>query len=229
MLRGLGHVPFSYALSILLIDRLMDVAMVLLLFAWALIAIPGLPVAADTGAAVLTVGTVGAIAAMLIASRYKTRLLSTVARMIGRIAGSRAAGWLGRIEAIVDGFAVLSDPHKLVIASIATIMTWGLAALASWILLVAIWPDGPFAAVVLAMCFAAIGTTLISVPAGIGVVHAATTVAIVMFGGSQEVGVAFAVAAHAVVVAVTAIMGLVCLPITRRLHLKIWQRDAATN
>ena len=169
MLRALGHTSFSYALSIVLIDRLMDVVMVLLLFAWALMFLPGLPAAADTGATVLTVGTIGAIAAMLIAARHKAQLLSVTGRMIAGIAGTRAPGWLSRLEAVVDGFAVLSDPPKLLVASIATIVTWGLAALASWLMLLAIWPVGPFAAVVLAMCLATIGTTLISVPAGIGV------------------------------------------------------------
>jgi uncharacterized membrane protein YbhN (UPF0104 family) len=71
------------------------------------------------------------------------------------------------------------------------------------------------------MCLATIGTTLISVPEGIGVAHAASMVAMVMFGASQEVGLAYAVMSHAIVTCVTAIFGFVCLPIIRRLKLKI--------
>ena len=41
-----------------------------------------------------------------------------------------------------------------------------------------------------------------------------------MLGASQEVGLAFAVAAHAMGVAVTGVMGLVCLPVTHRLWVK---------
>lgn len=225
MLRALGHASFSYALSIVLIDRLLDVAIVLLIFAWAIVAVPDLPPAADKGAAVLAIACIGAIAGMLIASKFKQRVLATVERLLTRAIGGRAAGWHGRIEAVVDGFAVLSDPRKLGIASLATIVTWGLAAFASWLMLAAIWPNPPFAAVCLAICLATIGSTLISVPAGIGIVHAAAMLAIVMFGASQEVGLAFAVSAHAIVTVVTAIMGLVYLPIAQRLGLKIWRGE----
>jgi uncharacterized protein (TIRG00374 family) len=226
MLRALGHASFSYALSIVLIDRLLDVAIVLLIFAWAIVAVPDLPPAADKGAAVLAIACVGAIGAMLIISRFKQHVLSVVQRLLVRaVGGERAGGWRGRIEAIVDGFAVLSDPRKLGIASLATVVTWGLASFASWLMLAAIWSNPPFAAVCLAICLATIGSTLISVPAGIGVVHAATMLAIMMFGASQEIGLAFAVSAHAIVTAVTAIMGLIYFPIARRLGLKIWREE----
>jgi uncharacterized protein (TIRG00374 family) len=221
MLRALGHASLSFAISIVLIDRLLDVVMVLLIFAWAIVAIPGLPAAADQGAAILAVACVGLIAAMLIVSRYKVRMLPAFERLLTRLVGGRAGGWRGRIEAVIDGFAVLKDPRKLGRAALATLATWGLAALAGWLMLVALWPDGPFAAVGLAMCLATIGTTLISVPAGIGVAHAASMVAMVMFGASQEVGLAYAVMSHAIVTCVTAIFGFVCLPIIRRLKLKI--------
>jgi uncharacterized protein (TIRG00374 family) len=220
MLRALGHASFSYALSIVAIDRLLDVVMVLMIFAWALVAVPGLPRAADTGAAVLTVAAMGAIAGMLIVSRYKSFVLGFVGRALTRISPARAPGWLGRIEAIVEGFSVLREPRKLFIASLATVVTWGLAAIALWLVLTAIWPEGPFAAACLTICFATIGTTLVSVPAGIGVVHAATIVALRMFGASQEVGLAFAIVSHAIVTAVTCITGLVCMPIISRLNRK---------
>jgi glycosyltransferase 2 family protein len=230
MLRALGHASFSYAMSIVLIDRLLDVAIVLLIFAWAIVAVPDLPSAADKGAAVLAIACVGVVAAMLIISRFKQRVLSIVQRLLIRAAGGeRAGGWLGRIEAIVDGFAVLSDPRKLGIALLATVVTWGLASFASWLMLAAIWSNPPFAAVCLAICLATIGSTLISVPAGIGVVHAASMLAIMMFGASQEIGLAFAVSAHAIVTGVTAIMGLVYFPIARRLGLRMWGQGPAKS
>ena len=66
----------------------------------------------------------------------------------------------------------------------------------------------------------ALGNAIVSVPAGIGVVHAANMLAVVMFGGSQEVGLAFAVCAHALTTAVTAVMGVIYLPVARRMGFK---------
>src|SRR6185369_794124 len=106
------------------------------------------------------------------------------------------------------------------VALLASFATWGLAAFASWLMLVAIWPKAPFAAVSLGICLAVIGNAIVSVPAGIGVVHAANMLAVVMFGASQEVGLAFAVCAHGLTTAVTAVMGLMYLPIARRLGFK---------
>jgi uncharacterized protein (TIRG00374 family) len=226
LLGALAPVSRSRAFSIVVIDRLLDVVCVLLVFAISVAVVPNLPRAADQAAALLAVFTVLAIVAMLLVVAFKPQVMQRLDPLLARMRPDRADRWRQRIGLVIDGFAVLHSARRFTAAVLATFATWALAVLATWLILRGLWPAAPIGAAALAICFGVIGVTLISLPAGIGVMHAAYVAAIVLFGASQEVGVAFAVIAHFMVVATTAAMGAAFLPTIRRAGITILSRKA---
>ena len=224
LLGALTPVSRSAAFSIVVVDRLFDIACVLLVFAVALALVPNLPAAADQAAGLLAVFVGLAIATMLVLVGMRDQVMRQIDRFLPRLEQGRADRMRKRIELLIDGFVVMRDPRRLFGAVIATAATWGLAVLGTWLVVRAFWGDAPIGASALAVCFGVIGVTLVSVPAGIGVVHAAYVAALVIFDASPELSVAFAITAHFLATAVTAAMGLVSLPVAHRVGISIMAR-----
>ena len=225
LIRGLEIMSGSRALSIVFIDRLLDILFVLLIFSYAVIAVPALPAAVDHAAVILATISLMAFFSMLGLIYAKSKFIFVLERALVYLLGSAGERWSRRIEAIIGGFAVLREPWPLITALLATAATWGLATLATWLVLRSLWVDAPLGAAALAICMAVIGVSLVSVPAGVGVIHAAFALAAGLFGASQEVGLAFAVVAHFIATLTTALLGLAGLPVARRAgKLALWQR-----
>jgi uncharacterized protein (TIRG00374 family) len=219
-------VSASRAVSIVFIDRLFDVVFVLLMFAGAVVALPNLPTAIDHAAILLALLCLLAVGGMVGLLQTKTKVVALVERLLVRAFGDAGTRWSLRIEAIIDGFAILHEPRPLVVASLMTIGTWALATVGAWLVLSAIWPTAPMEAAALAICLSVIGVTLVSVPAGIGIVHAAFAVAAMSFGASHEVGLAFGILGHFLTTTVTAVMGLMGLPVAKRAGVAGLERKA---
>jgi uncharacterized protein (TIRG00374 family) len=222
MLRTMGQISGSFALSVVVVDRLMDMVCVLMVFALAILAMPGLPAYVDQAAVFLATLCALVVAVILILVLARSKAVLIADNLLARVMKpARATRWRQRFEQIIEGFAVLLDISRLVLAILTTLATWSCATLAIWLVLAAIWPGAPYAAAALALCLSVIGVTLVSVPAGIGVTHAAFTLAAVAFGASQEVGLAFAIIGHFLATTVTIIFGLLGLPVVRRAGMTI--------
>ena len=216
MLRGLNIAAGSRAISIVLLDRLFDVVFVLVIFIGAIIALRSFPATLVIGAVLLGViclVTIAGIAALLHA---KTKVVAFLNWFLTRTLGQTGTQWTVRIEGVIDGFAVILEPRPLIFASIITIVSWCLATVGVWLVLLAIWPIAPLAAAVLTVCLTVIGVTLISVPAGIGVFHAAFAIAAMSFGAPQEVGIAFGVVGHFLMISINTLMGLIGMRVVKR-------------
>lgn len=224
LLGAFAPISRSSAFSIVVIDRLLDIICVLLVFAASLVIVPNLPQAADQAATLLAVFVGFAVAIMLVLVAFKARVMRQVDRFLPRMDAPRAGRWRQRIALLIDGFSVVHDVRRFSSAVVATLATWSLAVVGTWLVLRGFWPGAPIEAAALAVCFGVIGVTLVSLPAGIGVVHAAYVAAIVMFGGAQEVAVAFAVVAHFLATATTAVIGAASMPLVRQAGLTILKR-----
>lgn len=220
----------SFAASIVAIDRLLDLACVLLIFAASIVAVAAqLPAYAGQAAIALGAICAAGFAAMLAAALAKATLLRWADRLVfSRLPSAAQAGlWRERLALILDGFGVLLNPLRLALAVLATAAAWGAAVLATWFILAAFWPEPPLGAAALAIALTAIGVSLISAPAGIGVAHAAFALAAVAFGASYEIGLAYAILGHFLSVSVTAAMGLASLSAVKRAGLTqfgFWKR-----
>jgi uncharacterized protein (TIRG00374 family) len=224
-LRALTPVSGSYALSIVVIDRLLDIVMVLLVFAAAVVAVPELPAIADRAALSLTIVCGAVVAGMLLLVVMRDRFAILARRVFTAIGRGHLENWLTRLQLTIDGFATLLDLRRLVVALGATVITWMMATIAAWLVLKGIGADVSIAAAALAICLGVFGVTLVSLPAGVGVTHAAFALAIMVFGGTQETALAFAVIYHGMASMVTAAMGLAFMSTLRRAGLRLWRRS----
>lgn len=229
LLGAFAPISRSGAFSIVVIDRLLDIVCVLLIFAVSIFIVPDLPLAADQAAALLAVFAGLAIAVMFVLIAFKSEVLRQFDRLLPRRDSPRADRWRRRVALLIDGFSVLRDFRRLLLSVIATIATWSLAVFGTWLVLRGFWPGAPIEAAALAVCFGVIGVTLVSLPAGIGVVHAAYVAAVVIFGAAPEVALAFAIVAHFLATATTAIMGAAAMPIVGRAGLNILRRPISRS
>jgi hypothetical protein len=220
----LSSVARSRAVSIVVIDRLLDIVAVLIAFGIALIWLPSMPTSVERAATAVGLATTIILGAMLILVVSKGAVLRQIDRLLAARGVSSGSNWRARIELLIDGFAVLQNPVILILACVTTAATWLLATLGTWMVLKGVWPDAPASAAALSVCFGVIGVTLVSVPAGVGVVHAAYALAAILFGASQEVALIFAVAAHFLASLTTAVMGLASLSVVRRAGLGLFSR-----
>ncbi len=226
-LRFLGHSSGSYALSIVAIDRLMDVVCVLAIFAGTVLATLGLPDYVGRAAYVLAGISAVATAGMLALVLLRSKVIAQSESAIGRFAGAdRAKRWRARFEQIIEGFSVLLDPRRLLLALLATVLTWTCDVLGTYLILGAVWPGAPVMAALLAVCLSVIGMTLVSVPAGIGIMHAAFAMGAMAFGATRETGLAFAIVGHFLAVATTLLMGVAGFFIAKSAGLSLWLRMA---
>jgi uncharacterized protein (TIRG00374 family) len=216
LLRSATPVSASAALSIVVIDRVMDVVAILMIFAVALAVIPGIPPIVNGGAITLGLGCVLLIAAIALVLASRDRVLSATEKWLRGFAPARGAAWQARIEGIIGGFAVLQEPRRIAVAFAATAAVWALAIGGFALILKGIWPVAPISTAALAVCFGAIGLALLSVPAGLGILHAGYALAAIVFGAPQEVALAFAIVAHFLGLCATLLMGLSGLSLMRR-------------
>jgi uncharacterized protein (TIRG00374 family) len=222
-LRSLGYASGSFALSIVAIDRLLDVTALLLIFAVSVAMVPELPAFVRQAVIVPSVGSVGLLALMIGLAFARGRVLSEAGEFLARRIGpKRAAPWLSRFRQLIEGFAVLLDPPKLVRAALATTMTWACAITAAYFVLIALWPQAPLSAAALSICLGVFGVILVSVPAGIGILHAAFAFGALASGATREVSLAFAILEYFIPTTVTIAMGLVGLPVARRAGIKLF-------
>lgn len=216
LLRSVSRAGASMALSVVVVDRVMDIIAILIIFAIALALIPGIPPIVNGGAITLAVAchVLAASVAILLAKR--DRVLKLTATWLLRFAPARGAAWHARVTGILDGFAILRDPGRVAVAFVATAVVWALAMGGFALILKGVWPVAPISTAALAVCFGSIGMALLSVPAGIGILHAGYALAAMVFGAPQEVALAFAILTHFLGLLATLFMGLSGLSLVRR-------------
>jgi uncharacterized protein (TIRG00374 family) len=216
LLRSTTPVGASAALSVVIVDRVMDIMAILIVFAVALALIPGIPPIVNGGAITLAAACVVfalGVAVLLVA---RDRILALTARWLQRFTSIDGAAWQARLKGVLDGFAILRDPVRIALALLVTAAVWTLAIGGFALVLKGVWPVAPIPNAALAVCFGAIGIALLSVPAGIGVLHAGYALAAMVFGAPQEAALAFAILAHFLGLLATLAMGLTGVPLMRR-------------
>lgn len=216
LLRSAAPVSASVALAVVVIDRVLDVIAILIVFTVALAVIPGIPSIVNGGAITLGTACVVVLAGIVMLLATRDRVLKLTARWLQRFAPIRGAAWYARVAGVLDGLAILRDPGRIVMALLLTAAVWALAIGGFALILKGVWPAAPISTAALAVCFGAIGIALLSVPAGIGVLHAGYALAALAFGAPQEVALAFAIVAHFLGLLATLLMSLSGMSFMRR-------------
>jgi uncharacterized protein (TIRG00374 family) len=185
------EVRMTRALSTVVVERMLDLAAVVLMFALFAQFIPMPPAfsrAALMGAAVV-VALVVAFALVIWQSQRVERLMTVVARRVPRL---RVEVWIRRFRDLCDGFQAIRAPRRLAIILSITTLIWVATLAVGYFTMMAFMPAS-LDKVGLVVVLANLGGALPSAPGGLGVVQFFAKQSLVLpFQVPEDVAVAFA-------------------------------------
>ena len=207
-------VSFTTALATLVVERLLDGAVILGLIVVAIVS-PGFPaevlpdelaVGMRVGSALLAI----VLAATVLVVAFPAHGLRTCARLIARLPPGRlATGLMGVTEGVVAGLASMRGWRLMIPALLWTVGVWILQSLSLWVGFLAFDIRLPFAAALLTNGAVAFAASLPVTVGYVGTLQAAVLLALVeVYGVAPETALAFAVAWHAVNFPPITILGL---------------------
>jgi uncharacterized protein (TIRG00374 family) len=197
------------AFATVIVERLLDVATVLLLFALAM-PFSGVVVADEVQAAGMTAGIAAGVAltVLFVCAGHPERLGRWAEKAGGWLPGKLAALLTHAVRTFAEGLAVLRSPGHLLAAVAWSAPLWCSIALSIWITSRAFGLVFPFVGTLLVMGPLAVGVAL-PTPGGAGGFHYAYLYAVTLFFGSNaDVAAAAAIVLHAVSFVPVTLVGL---------------------
>jgi uncharacterized protein (TIRG00374 family) len=211
LLGKIGGIGAPAALSIIAIDRILDIIVLLILYAALALLTPELLGSMRYADVILVTFVLAVAASMWFACAYRRIVRGWVASLLTSLSFARRERWLRRIDGILDGLAVLGDRRTMIAAAAWSPVGWILSIMACQIVLSGFWPDAPLKAAVLAVCLSALSVSIVTVPAGVGVMHASLFFSVTLFGLDAENALLFAITYHALLLVLSTALGLVGL------------------
>ncbi|HKW03343.1 MAG TPA: lysylphosphatidylglycerol synthase transmembrane domain-containing protein [Vicinamibacterales bacterium] len=198
------------ALATVIIERVMDLASVLLLFGWLLLT-AGMDVGrevelAGAASAVLAVVAVG----ILVAGAGHPERLGRWAGGLVKVLPVRARDAVQRfVHTFAEGLAVMRRPAPLIVAFVLSVLLWLSIGLGIWLTSRAFDLTFSFVGSFLVVMFLVVGVSL-PTPGGVGGFHKMYQFAVTtFFGAAAEAAAACAIVLHAVSFVPISIMGLI--------------------
>lgn len=183
------------ALSATVVERVLDSAIVLLLFFSLFPFLPLPPVAVNvaliTGAVVALV-----LVAMVVAASQQARGERWLRALLGRIPKIDSDRWTRRLLGLVQGFHALRKGSVLGKFGLWSVAVWAQTILAFWVTMRAFDATIPFSIAALATAAAALGMAAPSAPAGIGTFEGAVIGTLMLTSMDQDVARSMAIALH---------------------------------
>ncbi len=205
--------------SVVMVDRLFDLALVIVMFVATLSFAPTVaPWATDLQVS-LVVALVGLAVLGWFAIRMRDVVLNWVRRALTRGGEDQASRWLDRVRDLFAGLAVVDRPVVLAPVVLLSIALWAATTLSYWFAIHAIWPSISLAGAAYAAAAVALSFVVPLTPGGLGVFHAAAVLALSLFGVPAEPALAFAIVMHAFQlgsVLMLAVVALLCQGISVR-------------
>jgi len=207
--RGLST---SQAFSSVIVERVIDLCMIVVLFATVLPLVAGLAWAREAAvlAVVISVAGMGGLFALTLNRALVLRLARWVMGQV-RLPWFNAARWETRVVAFLDGLAALRDWRRFALAALASATAWVSASLCAWILMFAFLPAPTLPMGFFVLVISGLGVALPSAPASMGVFEASVVLALSAFKVDGSVAFTFALIFHALNFGMTSVLGAVAL------------------
>jgi uncharacterized protein (TIRG00374 family) len=194
--QGLGlRTPRGF--SAVLVDRFFDLLTVAAIFLACLSVAPS--VAPWAGNLMVTKPIAfGAVAfGLWLVIRLRSVWQTMIDRTLAHFTPDRRKKWGGPIKDLFEGLAVIKHPGVMAPVVGLSVIFWALVATSYWFGARAVWPDAPFAAGAFTAGAVALSVIVPAPPAGVGMFHAVTVVALSLFNIPIEAALACAIICHA--------------------------------
>lgn len=206
-----GKAKVSATLSTVVVERVLDMLMVVLLLA---VTLPFVEQAGwmQTAGVVAGVAAVVALGMMIVIALWPgwiRRLAHWLAARLGRFNIER---WLGLLNGLLDGLAALRAPRRLVALLAWSVLTWVFVVGYYWAMLWAFLDRPPLVQGSFLTCAIGLGMAVPAAPGAMGVFEWVARYALELpFGILEERAIAIAVASHAFQYILSNLMGLIGL------------------
>lgn len=185
------EVTMTRALSTVVVERIIDLATIVFMFAVFAQFIP-MPPQFASAALTGTIVVIAVLAAALVAIWQSARLEIILARIASRIPHLNAETLVRRFRDLVEGLRVIRTPGKLAYNLALTAGIWGASLFVAFFTMMVFMP-ARIEQMGLTVVFANLGGALPSAPGGLGVVQFFAKQALVIpFGVPDDIAVAFA-------------------------------------
>jgi glycosyltransferase 2 family protein len=201
--------PVSFAQSIgtILVEKVLDVATILLFLAG--LALFGLlPPLAVPGPALAALGLVPLAGLIALAALPREAVLALLARLQRHLPGSRRWNLVKLVGPFLDALAVLRHRQLLPALACWSVVNWVLSALVNYVVMRAFDLPLPVAAAVFQMVVINLGMIVPSAPGYVGVFEGLSVVALTPYGIDATQALAYALALHTVVYGTFIVVGL---------------------
>jgi glycosyltransferase 2 family protein len=195
------------ALATVVVEKVLDLGtMALLLFILPLFLPlpPWAQAAAGLSGLALAVAALGLLA-MVLARRA---VLRAAERLEARVPLVRRFRGRDLVESFMDGFAFVRQPRLLLAITVWSLVLWSLAALMTYLALLAVGIAQSFAVAVFLMVAVNLGMAVPSAPGYVGVFHSTVVVALAPFGVEATQALAAAIIIHTMVFGCFVVGGL---------------------
>lgn len=213
------RMSISAALATVVVERLLDLVVILAMFGVALgLLDPGFtadepaPLAAARAGALVSAAAAAAILWMVFAAAGHPERVS---RFVERATARLPERWRGLVRRLshrfVDGLAVMRRPHLLFVSTIWSFVVWVLIAGSIWLVTIAFDIAMPLTGAAVVLLLVAVGVA-VPTPAGIGGYHAAYQFgATVLYGAPADAAAGAGLIAHAFAFLPVTIGGIVLM------------------
>lgn len=201
------HVPAAQALATVILERALDVLIVILLL---ILLIPVVPIPAwvAQGGMLLGVAFIVLVLAMVVATVQRERGLRWLRRGLERVPGIDPDRLMRQAKALLDGMAVLRAPRQLTMLLVFSVGLWATPIIVNYLVMLGFGMRLSWVAAAFVLCVTALGVAVPSSPGYIGVYHAAVVASLAVFGVSSAEAFAYALVLHAVNYTVLIVLGV---------------------
>lgn len=203
-----GLNPF-YVLSTIVIERAFDLAMAAGLLLSTLPLVLGAEWAKQAAAVTMLLVVSGFVVLFLMA-RYPEKVES-ILQKIGAKWSPVKKYVLPQVKNLLMGLSVLSKPVQFLKAVFWIVLSWGIAVVCYYVLLLSIAPDAPFWWGIYADAMLAAGIAVPSAPGAIGVFEGTIIFALSLLGVQESLGLAYGLTLHTIQIVITGILGIIGL------------------
>jgi uncharacterized protein (TIRG00374 family) len=206
-----GKVSTAAALSTVVVERVLDMLMVVALLAGLTPFVSG--AGSAVGAGLVAGGAALAASAVLLLFAFRPDWGQRVVRLVlGWIPRLDSERWARALDGLFEGLAPLRSGRRGLALLAWSVVTWGCVVAFHWAMLRAFLPQPPALAAPFLVCVLGLGMAVPSSPGAVGVFHAVARYGLtVPFGVPTEEAVTIAFALHAFQYVVVSLLGLIGL------------------
>jgi uncharacterized protein (TIRG00374 family) len=202
-------VPVMKSVGTIAVERLIDVAAVLLILAMALSAGP-LPEEVQSAALFFAAAVAVGFALLILLASQRERALQAAATIIQRVAFLQRRNVLVWLKQFLEGLTPLTQPSALAQVLALAAASWACSLVSGYVLMIAFFGRGDWAATCLFSAAASMAVAIPAVPGNLGTYEASIMLALGAMGYGEPAAraVAFAIAVHAVNLLVNSALGV---------------------